>query len=82
MRVTQVRESMEGKKILERVSEIKREKEKKEAAKKREKQETQNRVSMFHQFKKGCSATKPLVKQKACKNAQDATTYCVLSAAG
>ena len=54
VRVTQVQGSMEGKKILERVSEIKKEKEKKEAAKEKAKQETQNRISMFHQCKNGC----------------------------
>ena len=46
---------MEGKKILERVSEIKKEKEEKAAAKERAKQEIQNRVSMFHQCKNGCT---------------------------
>ena len=39
---------MDGKKLLERMSEIKKDKEMKEAAKVGAKQETQNSVSMFH----------------------------------
>ena len=50
--------SMEGKKILEMVSAIKKDKEEKEAAKNRVKQEAQKRVSMFHQCKDGCVCNK------------------------
>ena len=73
---------MERKKILEMVSAIKKDKEKKEAAKNRAKQETLKESPCFINARMGVCATKHLVKQEACKSAPIVTMFSVLSVAG
>ena len=73
--------SMEEKKILKMVSAIKKDKEEKEEAKNRAKQEAQKGSPCFINARMGVCATRHLVKQEDCKSAQIVTMFSLLSVA-